>query len=172
VSQQTISRYLDYLEDSFLINKAMRYDVKGRKYISTPVKYYFSDVGLRNARLNFRQQEESHIMENVIYNELLRRGYSIDVGVVEVNNCGAKGKRQLEIDFVANMGSRRLYIQSALELSTSEKMAQEKSSLVNVADSFKKIIVQRNPVEPWYDDDGILHVSLIDFLLLPEVVNW
>jgi hypothetical protein len=172
VSQQTISRYLDYLEDSFLINKAMRYDVKGRKYISTPVKYYFSDVGLRNARLNFRQQEESHIMENVIYNELLRRGYSVDVGVVEVNNCRAKGKRQLEIDFVANMGSRRLYIQSALELSTSEKMAQEKSSLVNVADSFKKIIVQRNPVVPWYDDDGILHVSLIDFLLLPEVVNW
>lgn len=170
VSQQTINRYLSYLEDSFLISKAMRFDVKGRKYISTPVKYYFSDMGLRNARLNFRQQEESHIMENVIYNELLRRGYSVDVGVVEVSNN--RTKRLLEVDFVANMGSRRYYIQSALQLASAEKMLQEKSSLVNIADSFKKIIIQRDAVEPWYDEDGILHISLMGFLLLPEVINW
>jgi hypothetical protein len=172
VSQQTISRYLGYLEDSFLISKAMRYDVKGRKYISTPLKYYFMDVGLRNARLNFRQQEESHLMENVIYNELVHRGFSVGVGVVEVVNAETRAKRQLEIDFVANMGSRRYYIQSALELSTAEKLAQEKGSLVSVDDSFKKIIIQRNSIEPWYDDDGILHISLMDFLLSPEIINW
>lgn len=172
VSQQTISRYLGYLEDSFLISKAMRYDVKGRKYIGTPVKYYFGDVGLRNARLNFRQQEETHIMENVIYNELLRRGFSVDVGVVEVRRPNEASFRQrLEIDFVANMGSRRLYIQSAFELATQEKMAQEKGSLVNVDDSFKKIIIQRNPIEPWYDDDGIFHLGLMDFLLRPESID-
>jgi len=175
VSQQTISRYLNYLEDSFLISKAMRYDVKGRKYIGTPIKYYFSDVGLRNARLNFRQQEETHIMENVIYNELLRRGFSVDVGVVEVRQLNEKSfavRRQLEIDFVANMGSRKFYIQSAFELASQEKMAQEKKSLVNIDDSFKKIIIQRIPVEPWYDEDGILHLGLMDFLLKPESIDW
>ncbi len=175
VSQQTISRYLGYLEDSFLISKAMRYDVKGRKYIGTPMKYYFSDVGLRNARLNFRQQEETHIMENVIYNELLRRGFSTDVGVVEVkriNDNSSVVRKQLEIDFVANMGSRRFYIQSAFGLASRGKMAQEKGSLVSIDDSFKKIIIQRDPVEPWYDDDGILHLGLMDFLLVPESINW
>jgi len=175
VSQQTISRYLSYLEDSFLISKAMRYDVKGRKYIGTPMKYYFGDVGLRNARLNFRQQEETHIMENVIYNELLRRGYSVDVGAVDgrrLNEDSFAPRRQLEVDFVANMGSRRLYIQSAFELASPEKMAQEKASLVNIGDSFKKIIIQRNPVEAWYDNDGILHLGLMDFLLVPESIDW
>lgn len=175
VSQQTISRYLGYLEDSFLISKAMRYDVKGRKYIGTPMKYYFGDVGLRNARLNFRQQEETHIMENVIYNELLRRGYSVDVGVVNatrLNNEPLAVRRQLEVDFVANMGSRRLYIQSAFELASQEKLAQEKGSLTNIGDSFKKVIIRRSPVEPWYDDDGILHLGLMDFLLDPGSINW
>ncbi len=175
VSQQTISRYLSYLEDSFLVSKAMRYDVKGRKYIGTPMKYYFGDVGLRNARLNFRQQEETHIMENVIYNELLRRGFSVDVGVVEVKKLNENSfavRKQLEIDFIANMGSRRYYVQSAFELASQEKMAQEKGSLVNTDDSFKKIIIQRNPVEPWYDDDGIFHLGLMDFLLVPESLDW
>ncbi len=175
VSQQTISRYLNYLEESFLVSKAMRYDVKGRKYIGTPMKYYFGDVGLRNARLNFRQQEETHIMENVIYNELLRRGFSVDVGVVEVKKLNENSfavRKQLEIDFIANMGSRRYYVQSAFELASQEKMAQEKGSLVNTDDSFKKIIIQRNPVEPWYDDDGIFHLGLMDFLLVPESLDW
>lgn len=175
ISQQTISRYLNYLEDSFLINKALRYDVKGRKYIGTPMKYYFGDVGLRNARLNFRQQEETHIMENVIYNELLRRGYSVDVGVVEVKRLNENSfavRRQLEIDFVANMGSRRLYIQSAFDLTSHEKNDQEKRSLINTDDSFKKIIIQRNPIEPWYDNDGILHLGLMDFMLVPDSINW
>lgn len=175
LSQFTVSRYLTYLEDSFLLSKAMRYDVKGRKYIGTPMKYYFVDVGLRNARLNFRQQEESHIMENIIYNELLRRGFSVDVGVVEVKQLNEKKnavRKQLEVDFVANMGSSRYYIQSALELSSEEKLAQEKNSLVNIADSFKKIIIQREPVEAWHDEDGILRLSLMDFLLVSESMDW
>lgn len=162
VSQPTVAKYIEYLEDSFLINKAMRYDVKGRKYIGTPVKYYFVDVGLRNARLNFRQQEETHLMENIIYNELLRRGFSVDVGVVS----------QWEVDFVANMGSNRYYIQSAFELPTPEKTEQEKKSLKNIGDSFKKIIIQRSPLEPWHDEDGILHLSLLDFLLEPQSLDW
>jgi predicted AAA+ superfamily ATPase len=175
VSQQTVSRYLSYLEDSFLIQKAMRYDVKGRKYIATPIKYYFGDVGLRNARLNFRQQEETHLMENIIYNELLRRGFSVDVGVVEVNEKNEKAhpvRRQLEVDFVANMGSRRFYIQSAFELATPEKTAQEKGSLLNINDSFKKVIIQRSPLTPWYDEEGILHLGLMDFLLSPNALDW
>ncbi len=168
VSQNTINRYLDYLEDSFLVNKAMRYNVKGRKYIGTPTKYYFVDVGLRNARLNFRQQEGPHLIENVIYNELLRRRFSVDVGVVEVcvrNGGGSIVRKQLEVDFVANKGSRRYYIQSAYRLASMEKIAQERSSLVNIDDSFKKIIVQFEPMEPWYDDDGILRLGIMDFLL-------
>lgn len=175
LSQYTVSKYLDYLEDSFLVRKAMRYDVKGRKYISTPMKYYFVDVGLRNARLNFRQQEETHIMENIIYNELLRRGFSVDVGVVEVTKQNENSniiRKQLEVDFVANMGSNRYYIQSALELSTDEKVVQEKNSLVNIDDSFKKIIIQRNSVEAWHDEDGILRICLMDFLLKPESIEW
>lgn len=174
ISQPTVSRYLDYLEDSFLVSKAMRYDVKGRKYISTPTKYYFVDVGLRNARLNFRQQEETHLMENIIYNELLRRGFSVDVGVVEItrqNDNSNPVRKQLEVDFVANMGSRRYYIQSAFELATPEKMAQEKNSLMHIDDSFKKIIIQHAPMEPWYDEDGILHLGLMDFLLKPESLD-
>lgn len=161
VTQPTVARYIEYLEDSFLINKAMRYDIKGRKYIGTPVKYYFVDVGLRNARLNFRQQEETHLMENIIYNELLRRGFSVDIGIV--------GK--WEVDFVANMGSSRYYIQSAYNLQSHEKLEQEKRSLTNISDSFKKIIITRGPLEPWHDDDGILHLSLIDFLLQPESID-
>jgi hypothetical protein len=175
VSQQTVSRYLSYLEDSFLIQKAMRYDVKGRKYIATPLKYYFGDVGLRNARLNFRQQEETHLMENVIFNELLRKGFSVDVGVVEVSQLNENAhpvRRQLEVDFVANMGSHRFYIQSAFELATPEKTAQEKGSLLNISDSFKKVIIQRSPVTPWYDEEGILHLGLMDFLLSPNALDW
>lgn len=175
VSQPTISKYLNYLEDSFLVCKAMRYDVKGRKYIATPMKYYFVDVGLRNARLNFRQQEETHIMENIIYNELLRRGFSVDVGVVGISQLNANSfavRKQLEVDFVANMGSRRYYIQSAFELATEEKVFQEKNSLIHIEDSFKKIIIQRNPVEPWHDEDGVLRIGLMDFLLKPESLDW
>ncbi len=175
ISQQTISRYISYLEDSFLINKAMRYDVKGRKYIGSPMKYYFNDIGLRNACLNFRQQEETHIMENILYCELLRRGYSVDVGTVEsyqLNKSKTASRSKLEVDFVANMGSRRYYIQSAFELATPEKLEQEKKSLITINDSFKKILIQRNPVEPWYDNDGILHVGLMDFLLNPSLIDW
>ncbi len=174
VSQPTVSKYLSYLEDSFLVSKAMRYDVKGRKYIGTPMKYYFVDVGLRNARLNFRQQEETHIMENIIYNELLRRGFSVDVGVVEtsvLNDNAHPVRKQLEVDFVANMGSNRYYIQSAFELATPEKVLQEKNSLINIEDSFKKVIIQRNPVEPWYDEDGVFRIGLMDFLLNPEIIG-
>lgn len=175
VSQPTISRYLEYLEDSFLVSKAMRYDVKGRKYIGTPMKYYLVDVGLRNARLNFRQQEETHLMENIIYNELIRRGFSVDVGVVEITQQNGKAspvRKQLEVDFVANMGSNRYYIQSAFELADEKKEEQEKKSLLNIDDSFKKIIIQRNPVEPWHDDNGILRIGLMDFLLKPESIGW
>lgn len=162
LSQPTVSSYIGYLEDSFLINKALRYDVKGRKYIGTPMKYYFVDVGLRNARLNFRQQEEPHLMENIVYNELIRRGFSVDVGVVS----------QWEVDFVANMGSRRYYVQSAFELPTAEKVAQEKRSLTHISDSFKKLIIQRTPMEPWHDQDGILRLGLMDFLLNRDSLDW
>jgi len=172
VSQPTVNRYLDYLEDSFLIEKAMRYDVKGRKYIGTPMKYYFVDVGLRNARLNFRQQEETHIMENIIYNDLRRRGFSVDIGVVELSASGRQARRQLEVDFVANQGSSRYYIQSALSLDGSEKMRQEKEPLRRIGDSFKKIVVSKTAMESWHDDDGILHLSLFDFLLRPESMDW
>ncbi len=170
VSQPTVSRYLSYLEDSFLLSKALRYDVKGRKYIGSPMKYYFVDVGLRNARLNFRQQEENHLMENVIYNELLRRGFSVDVGVVAVSE--QRVNKQLEVDFVANMGSRRYYIQSAFELGAPQKEEQERRPLINTGDSFRKIIVQRYPVEHWHDDNGILHIDLMDFLLRPDSMDW
>ncbi|MCD8296467.1 MAG: ATP-binding protein [Prevotella sp.] len=175
VSQSTISKYLDYLEDSFLVSKALRYDVKGRKYISTPMKYFFVDVGLRNALLNFRQLEENHIMENIVYNELLRRGFSVDVGVVNVSRNDGNGKvvrKQLEVDFVANMGSSRYYIQSAYGIATPEKVEQEKGSLVNIRDSFKKIIIEHDYVIPWHDDDGILRIGILDFLMNEKSIDW
>lgn len=170
LSQFTISSYIDYLIDSFLIERVHRFDVKGRKYIGTPMKYYFVDVGLRNARLNFRQQEENHIMENIIYNELLRRRYSVDVGVVPVNEKQDNKyvKKQLEIDFIANKGDKRYYIQSAYEISNEEKIRQELQSFRNVDDSFKKIIIQRIPTKPWYNEQGVLYMSIMDFLLNPD----
>ena len=168
ISQNTIRQYIEYLEDAFLINKADRYNVKGRKYIGSPVKYYFEDVGLRNARLGFRQVEETHLMENVIYNELRSRGYSVDVGVVEKRTTDETGKsvrKQLEIDFVANLGSKRYYIQSAFSMPTEEKRLQEKASLINVNDSFKKIIIVKDVVNVTRDEDGITTMSIYDFLL-------
>ena len=167
VHPDTIKNYLDYFEDSFLISKASRYDVKGKKYISTPAKYYFTDCGLRNVRINFRQYEETHIMENVIYNELLIRGYYVDVGVVEVTYSDEEKRRlqkQLEVDFVCNQGSRRIYIQSALALPTREKEEQEQMSLRKINDSFKKVIIVKDgPTH--YNEDGILILNLFDFLL-------
>lgn len=168
ISLNTVRSYIEYLEDAFIISEANRYDVKGRKYIGTPLKYYFEDVGLRNARLGFRQIEETHLMENIIYNELRVRGFSVDVGVVmkrKRTKAGVQEKKQLEIDFIANQGSRRYYIQSAFSIPDEEKREQEKASLINVGDSFKKIIIVKDVVKPWHDDDGILTISLYDFLL-------
>lgn len=168
ISLNTVRSYIEHLEDAFIISEVNRYDVKGRKYIGTPLKYYFEDVGLRNARLGFRQVEETHLMENIIYNELRVRGFSVDVGVVMKRNrteAGVQEKRQLEIDFIANQGSRRYYIQSAFSIPDEEKREQEKASLINVGDSFKKIIIVKDVVKPWHDDDGILTISLYDFLL-------
>ena len=168
IGAPTVNRYLDYFIDAFLLYKAERYDVKGRKYIGSPLKYYFSDVGLRNARLNFRQQEENHIMENIIYNELCGRDFSVDVGVVEYcyKDAEKKSKRtQLEIDFVANKGSKKYYIQSALTVADEEKREQEIRSLKRVGDSFKKIVVVKDNIIPWHDDDGILYIGIEQFLL-------
>lgn len=168
ISSNTIRQYIEYLEDAFVINKANRYNVKGRKYIGTPNKYYFEDVGLRNARLGFRQIEETHIMENIIYNELRSRGYSVDVGVVEKRGKNKDGKEErtyLEIDFIANLGSKRYYIQSAFSMPTEEKRDQEKSSLINVGDSFKKIIIVKDVVNVTRDEEGITTMSVYDFLL-------
>lgn len=167
ISANTIRQYIDHLEDAFLISKALRYNVKGRRYIGTPVKYYFEDVGLRNARLGFRQIEETHLMENIIYNELRSRGYSVDIGVVEKRTMadGKSVRQQLEIDFVANLGSRRYYIQSAFAMPTPEKRAQEKQSLQQIGDSFKKIIVVGDVTNVTRDEDGITTMSIYDFLL-------
>lgn len=168
ISMNTIRQYLAYLEDAFLIHKAYRYNVKGRKYIGTPLKYYFEDVGLRNARLGFRQVEETQLMENIIYNELRSRGYSVDVGVVEKRERDERGKeikKQLEIDFIANLGSNRYYIQSAFSMPTEQKRIQEKASLVNVKDSFKKIILVKDVMKVSHDEDGIITMSVYDFLL-------
>ena len=168
ISNFTVSKYLDFLMDAFLIYKASRYDVKGRKYIGSPYKYYFSDVGLRNARLNFRQQEENHIMENIIYNELCGRDFNVDVGVVEYcyKDEEKKSKRaHLEIDFVANKGSKKYYVQSALTVADEEKREQEVRSLNRVGDSFKKIVVVKDNVIPWHDDNGILYIGIEQFLL-------
>lgn len=168
ISSDTIDRYLSYFVDAFLLQRAERYDVKGRKYIKTPVKYYFSDVGLRNARLGFRQQEETHIMENVLFNDLRRRGFDVDVGVVEVNTTepgGKKVRKQLEVDFVVNRGTQRYYIQSALTVADPEKRKQETESLKRIPDSFKKIVVVREDIIPWHDEDGILYLGVEQFLL-------
>lgn len=171
VSDKTISSYILYLMDAFLISKAERYDVKGKKYIASPFKYYFSDIGLRNARLNFRQQEENHIMENIIYNELLIRGFNVDIGVVEHMEKTSDGKRILkkyEVDFVCNRGSQRYYIQSAFSIPDQEKMEQEQSSLIYTGDFFKKIIVVKDVLKPWHNDKGILILGIWDFLLIPN----
>ena len=166
-STSTIAKYLEYLIESFIFSEAKRYDVKGKKYFEYPLKYYCTDVGLRNARLNFRQQEETHIMENIIYNELIIRGYSVDVGVVEIieNAEGKKRRKQCEIDFVVNMGARRYYIQSALSVSDPDKMTTELRPLKNTKDFFKKIIISKSNAKPWIDEDGIMHIGLYDFLL-------
>ena len=169
LSINTINSYLSFLEDAFIIKKAIRYDVKGRKYINTPFKYYFADVGLRNARINCRQQEDNHLMENVIYNELLLRGFNVDVGVVEIRE-GNK-RTQTEVDFICNEGSNRYYIQSALNLSTSEKTAQESRSLNHISDNFKKIIIVKDNVKPWRTEDGILVIGIIDFLIDPDSLD-
>ena len=164
ISSNTVNSYIKYIEDSFIVNKSDRYDVKGKKYIQTPQKYYFSDIGLRNARLNFRQQEENHIMENIIYNELIVRGYNVDVGVVEVRDEN-KNRKQLEIDFVCNLGNKRYYVQSALNLDTREKTIQEERPLMNVNDNFKKIIVVKDNMKHWITEEGILVVGIQEFLL-------
>ena len=174
LSAVTIKQYIDYFIDAFMIEKAERYDIKGKKYITTPQKYYFSDLGLRNARLNFRQQEETHIMENIIYNELRGRGYSVDVGVVEINERGDNGKyarKQIEIDFVANKGSQRYYIQSAFALPSEEKVFQEERPLKNVADAFKKIVVVKDNIMLRRDENGIVTMGLKQFLLNPESLD-
>ncbi len=168
ISQNTIKKYIEYFEDSFLIDSAQRYDIKGKRYINTPLKYYFTDLGLRNARLNFRQVEETHAMENIIFNELKVRGYNVDVGVVtsnEVDKSGKKIRKQLEIDFVCNKGSKRYYIQSALRLSNEAKKEQEQRSLLMTQDAFKKIIITKDALAPLYNEEGILVMSIFDFLL-------
>lgn len=167
-NDKTVSSYISYLEDAFLIEKAERYDVKGRKYINSAKKFYFTDVGLRNARLNFRQQEPSHILENIIYNELLLRGFNVDVGVVEKHIKDSDGKQknvQLEIDFVCNKGSSRYYIQSAYSVPDEAKMNQETASLDRISDSFKKIIVTQDNIKPWHTQKGYLVINILDFLL-------
>ena len=169
VSINTINTYLGYLLDAFIIEKAERYDVKGKKYISTPSKYYFSDIGLRNARINFRQMEENHIMENIIYNELLTRGYNVDVGVVLVRDGDTR--KQLEVDFVCNQSDKRFYIQVALNLDTREKTLQEEKSLLNIQDNFKKIIVVKDNIKKWYTEEGILVIGLQEFLLDKNSLN-
>ena len=174
ITAKTIKKYLDCFEDSFLIESAQRYDIKGKAYIETPKKYYFSDLGLRNARINFRQFEQTHSMENVIYNELRMRGYSVDVGVVTIAGKDADGKvkrKQLEVDFVCNLGSSRYYIQSAYSLPDEAKRTQEIRPFRKIDDSFKKIVITKDIVQPYYDDYGILTVNIYDFLLDPQILE-
>ena len=174
ISKVTIKRYIDYLEDAFLIDSAIRYDIKGKKYIDTPSKYYFTDLGLRNARLNYRQVEETHAMENIIFNELKVRGYNVDVGIVVMNEtdpAGKKIRKQLEIDFVCNKGSKRYYIQSAFAMQDEKKMQQEQRSLVNTGDGFKKIIITKDAIAPLYNEEGVLVMSVFDFLLNPDSMD-
>lgn len=167
ITMPTISSYLKYLQESFVVEKAERYDIKGRKHISTPSKYYYSDLGLRNALLNFRQFEETHLMENAIYNELIYRGYSVDVGVVEtrVDEGGKKVRKQLAVDFVVNQFNKRYYIQSAFLISDREKFEQEQAPLVKIPDSFKKIVVVGNNTPIWRNEEGITFMGIYDFLL-------
>ena len=168
VAPDTIDTYIGYFTEAFLLQKAERYDVKGRKYIKTPVKYYYSDVGLRNARLGFRQLEETHLMENVLFNDLVRRGFDVDVGVVVQNvqeNSGKKVRRQLEVDFVVNRGDERYYIQSAFSIDDPDKKEREIASLIRIPDSFKKIVVVKDYIKPWRDERGIQYVGVEDFLL-------
>lgn len=174
VDSETISLYLEYLQDSFLFSKADRYDVKGKKYFDYPSKYYCTDVGLRNIRLGLRQQEETHILENILYNELLYRGYSVDVGVVEVtekNEDGKRSKKTLEIDFIARKGTEKYYIQSALSMDEPEKQDAELKSLRAVRDSFKKIVISKSYGKSWVDDEGIVRINVIDFLLDANSLN-
>lgn len=174
IAPETVDRYLSYLTDAFLVSKAKRYDVKGRKYIGSPYKFYFSDLGLRNARMNFRQMEPTHIMENVIYNELVGRGFGVDVGVVNTTVKDARGayrRVQLEIDFICNKGSQRLYIQSAFALENEAKVQQEERSLKKVDDSFKKVIITKEGFAPHYNEDGILMMNVYDFLLDPNSLS-
>ena len=173
-TDKTISTYIGYLQDAFFISKAERYDIKGKKYIASPFKYYFTDVGLRNAQLNFRQQEENHIMENIIYNELLVRGFNVDVGVVETSERNENGKpvrKYLEVDFICNQGNRRYYIQSAFAIPDREKMQQEQNSLVHIPDSFKKIIVVKDNVKLWRNEEGIVVMGIMDFLLKADSLD-
>lgn len=174
ISKTTIKRYIDYLEDAFLIDSAIRYDIKGKKYIDTPSKYYFTDLGIRNAMLNFRQVEETHAMENIIFNELKVRGYNVDVGVVvmnETDQTGKKVRKQLEIDFVCNKGSKRYYIQSAFAMLDEKKMQQEQRSLINTGDGFKKIIITKGAIAPLYNETGVLVMNVYDFLLNPDSIE-
>ena len=174
IGSETIEKYIGYFEESFLIEKAVRYDVKGRKYIGTPAKYYYTDLGLRNARLGFRQLEETHLMENVLYNDLIRRGMNVDVGVVEYNTKDADGKKirtQLEVDFVVNQGGKRFYIQSALSIADPDKKEQEIESLKRIPDSFSKMVVVRDYLKPWQDENGITYVGIEQFLLNEELLK-
>lgn len=174
IGSETIEKYIGYFEESFLIEKAVRYDVKGRKYIGTPAKYYYTDLGLRNARLGFRQLEETHIMENVLYNDLIRKGMNVDVGVVEYNTKDADGKKirkQLEVDFVVNQGGKRFYIQSALSIADPDKKEQEIESLKRIPDSFSKMVVVRDYLKPWQDENGITYVGIEQFLLNEELLK-
>ena len=174
ISNKTIAKYLTYLSESFLLNKAIRYDIKGKKYINTLSKYYFSDIGLRNAVLDMRQQEETHIMENIIYNELITRGYSVDVGMVEIKKQDKDGKWvriQLEVDFIASLGSKKYYVQSALSIPDKEKEIQESRSLMNIDDSFKKIIIVKDHIMPRRNEEGILTIGLFDFLLKEDSLD-
>ena len=175
IHHQTISKYLSYLEDAFLIEKAIRYDIKGKKYINTLSKFYFSDLGIRNALLGFRQQEENHIMENIIYNELRARGHKVDIGMIEHRATNREGKvvrKQLEVDFVVNQGSQRYYIQSAFAIPDEEKLKQESASLLRINDSFKKIIVVKDDIMPKRDENGIMTIGIMDFLLNPNSLDY
>lgn len=174
IAPDTIDTYIGYFLEAYLIQKAERYDVKGRKYIKTPAKYYYSDPGLRNARLGFRQLEETHLMENVLYNDLIRRGFDVDVGVVEQNtkdNAGKKIRKQLEVDFVVNRGDERYYIQSALSINDPDKKAQEIASLMMIPDSFRKIVVVKDYMKPWQDERGIQYIGIEDFLLNEKYIS-
>lgn len=174
ITDRTISKYLQYLQDAFIIEKSKRFDVKGKKYMSTPSKHYFTDLGIRNAVVNFRQTEETHIMENIIYIELRMRGFNVDVGLVEIKEKQENGKyinKKLEIDFIANKGNNKYYIQSAFNTSITEKREQEERSLIKVNDSFKKIIIVRDDIKPYRDNNGILTIGLFDFLLEPNSLD-